>query len=162
MPYQTVAIIAAYISSKYVFPRISRAMDDACDEATAKRRRKESERAQEGERQDAARRRDAEFKSCQTTAPTGGASAYVGRDEAAMDRKHGLLHEGMTPSGVRERMGEPDHVEALGSRELWNYGLGHSPARWQALFDNGRLIGAYTRGSYRFQRSEAGTTSGAG
>ena len=148
MPYQIVAHVAVYVLAKFVVPKVSRAVKDVREHAEGERLQAEYQREVAKERENEARRRRAQ-------ASTAGASAGVGREEDEMNRRHDLLQVGMSSSGVLERMGKPDHVDTLGNRELWNYGLGHAPARWQALLEDGNLIGAYTRGAYRFQRGEA-------
>ena len=82
--------------------------------------------------------------------------------ESVMDARHGSLRVGMDAHAAHALMGASPSVSTLGRRELWNYALGSSPARWQVLVEDGKVVGTYTRGAYRFKRDEAGTTTGAG
>ena len=67
----------------------------------------------------------------------GDAAAVIGQQT---DESVGTLHEGMTPTEVRELLGPPDRIESLSEREpvrvRWTYRI----VKRVVLFEDGRVV----------------------
>jgi len=73
--------------------------------------------------------------------------------ETNTEQLHTKVKVGMTSSEVEAFMGSPSRTDQLGTRELWNYASGSVPSKWQILIEDGKVIGTYRNGMYRFSQN---------